>query len=166
MRVIVFSDTHDNYRAVKEVFRRNEDAPVFIFLGDGERDIERMRKAYPDKKILTVAGNIDYTSSSPDHDVFTAGDVKIFFTHGHNWGVKYSVERVFYKAKEIGAQVALFAHTHTRFYEYYDGVHILNPGSAALPRDGKGPCYAFVDITPGGIMCSFVELGPNAPKNT
>ena len=39
--------------------------------------------------------------------------IKIFFTHGHKWGVKYSTDRLFYKAKEIGAQIALFGHTHT-----------------------------------------------------
>ena len=158
MRIIVFADSHGNYRAVKEIFARNEDAPVFIFLGDGETDLDRMRKAYPDKTILNVAGNCDYSSSAPDFGVYDAEGTKVFFTHGHNWSVKYTVERVFYKAKEVDAQIALFAHTHTRFYEYYDGVHILNPGSAALPRDGRRPCYAFIDITPRGILCSHVEL--------
>ena len=158
MRIIVFADTHGNTRAVREVFERNEDAPVFIFLGDGERDLERVRLGYSDKTILSVAGNCDYTSNSPDFGIFDAEGVKILYTHGHNWGVKYTVERVFYKAKEVDASIALFAHTHTRFYEYYDGLHILNPGSAALPRDGKKPCYAYIDITPRGIMCSHVEL--------
>ena len=158
MRIIVFADSHGNSSSVKEIFRRNEDAPAFIFLGDGEHDLDRMRKAYPDKVILNVAGNCDYSSSAPDFGTFDADGVRLFFTHGHNWGVKYTVERVFYKAKECDAQIALFAHTHTRFYEYFDGVHILNPGSAALPRDGKRPCYAFIDITPWGIMCSHVEL--------
>ena len=158
MRLIVFADTHGDKRAVKEVFTRNEDAPVFIFLGDGEQDIERMRLAYPDKTILSVGGNCDYTSTSPDFGVFDAEGTKVFYTHGHNWGVKYTVERVFYKAKECDARIALCAHTPTRFYEYFDGVHLLNPGSAALPRDGQRPCYAFVDITQRGIMCSHVEL--------
>ena len=158
MRVIAFADTHGNMRAMREIFMRNEDAQVFIFLGDGESDLERMRKSYPDKTILSVAGNCDCSSTSPDHDSFVVGDVKILFTHGHNWGVKYSIDRVFYRAKEIGAKVALFAHTHQRFYEYYEDVHILNPGSAAFPRDGKPACYAFIDITPKGIMCSHVDL--------
>ena len=158
MRIIAFADTHGNTRAAREMFARNEDAPVFIFLGDGKKDIERMRKAYPDKTILSVKGNCDYSSQSPDFGVFDAEGVKIFYTHGHEWGVKYTIERIFYKAKEVDADIALYAHTHSRLYEYYDGVHILNPGSAALPRDGKRPSYAFIDITPGGIMCSHVDL--------
>lgn len=158
MRIIVFSDTHGNSHAVREVFRRNEDAPVFIFLGDGEHDLDRMRKAYPEKEILSVKGNCDYSSESPDFDFFQAKGVRIFFTHGHNWGVRYSPYKIFYKAKEMGAQIALFGHTHCRFLEYSDGLYILNPGSAALPRDGHLPSYAFIDLTPNGIMCSHVDL--------
>ncbi|MBR6044809.1 MAG: metallophosphoesterase [Ruminococcus sp.] len=158
MRIIVFADTHGFTRAVKDIFERNEDAPVFIFLGDGEQDLARMRRSYPEKTILSVAGNCDYSSESPENAVYNAGGVKLFFTHGHNWGVKYSADRLFYKAKEIDADIALFAHTHKRYYEYSEEVHILNPGSAAYPRDGKPPCYAFIDITSKGIFCAHVDL--------
>ena len=159
MRIIVFADTHEDRRSMREVFRRNEDtAQVFIFLGDGVSHLNKMRIAYPDKTIYSVPGNCDDPSTGPDFDIKQIGDVKVLFTHGHNWGVKYSVERVFYKAKEVGADIALFAHTHKRFYEYVEGVHILNPGSAAFPRDGKKPCYAFIDVTPNGIMCAHVDL--------
>ena len=159
MRIIVLADTHGSYRRMKEVFLKNEDADAFIFLGDGEDDLKRIRLAYPDKPVMSVKGNCDYTSSLPTEGVFEAEGVKIFFTHGHTWGVKYSLDRIFYKAKETGARAALYAHTHVRFYEYVDGVHILNPGSAALPRDGKGPGYAYIDITEkGDIFCSHVDL--------
>lgn len=154
----MFSDTHGNSHAVKEIFRRNEDASVFVFLGDGEHDLDRMRKAYPEKEILTVKGNCDYSSESPDFDVFEAQGTRVFFTHGHNWGVRYSADRVFYKARETGARIALFGHTHCRYLEYIEGVYLLNPGSAAIPRDGKRPSYAYIDMTPKGIMCSHVDL--------
>lgn len=158
MRIIVFSDTHGNSRCMREIFERNEDADAFIFLGDGERELDTLRKCYPDKTILNVAGNCDYGSMTLDNDIFIADGVKILFTHGHNWGVKFSTDRLFYKAKEIGAEIVLFGHTHCRFYQYDEGVHILNPGSAGCPRDGKPQSYAFIDITKSGIMCSHVDL--------
>ena len=40
MRIIVFSDTHGNYSAMHKIFKRNGDADLFIFLGDGERDLD------------------------------------------------------------------------------------------------------------------------------
>ena len=159
MRLIVFSDTHGNVRNMREIFRRCEDsADIFIFLGDGERDLDRIRVCYPDKTIVSAAGNCDYASTAPDNDIFIARSTQIFFTHGHNWGVKRSADRLFFKAREIGADVVLFGHTHCRYYGYGDGVHILNPGSAGCPRDGKPPSYAYIDITDSGIFCSHVDL--------
>lgn len=159
MRVIALSDTHGNFRNMREIFRRcGNSADAFIFLGDGERDLDRIRACCPGKTILNVAGNCDYGSMTPDNDIFNAGPAKIFFTHGHNWGVKSSVDRLFYKAKEIGADIVLFGHTHCRYYEYCEGIHILNPGSAGCPRDGMPPSYAFIDITDSGIFCSHVDL--------
>ncbi|MGN0633117.1 MAG: metallophosphoesterase family protein [Oscillospiraceae bacterium] len=158
MRLIVFSDTHGNFRAAREVVERNQDVYTFIFLGDGESEIDKLRIVYPEKMILNVAGNCDYNSFTPDSDLYNAGKVKVLFTHGHRFGVKYGSEQLVAKAKEIGATVALFGHTHERYYQYIDGVHVLNPGSVSCPRDGRSPSYAFVDITPTGIMCSHVDL--------
>lgn len=160
MRIIVFSDTHGDYAAIYKIFKSNSDARLFIFLGDGERDLDRLRVQYPDKKILSVSGNCDYTSLTPENDIYcTKNGIRIFFTHGHNWGVKYSCDRLFYKARDVFAQIVLFGHTHCRYYAYEDGIHILNPGSAGQPRDGKPACYAYIDITDdGGIFCSHVDL--------
>lgn len=49
MRIIVFSDTHGNYSAMHKIFKRNGDADLFIFLGDGERDLDSLRVQYLDK---------------------------------------------------------------------------------------------------------------------
>lgn len=158
MRIIVFSDTHGNFSAMLEIFKRNEDADAFIFLGDGERELDKIRALYPDKKIMNVAGNCDYGSMTPDFDIFMANGRKILFTHGHTIGVKYSLDRLVYKAREIQADIVLFGHTHCRYCGYEDGLHILNPGSASLPRDFKPKGYAFIDIVDSGIMCSHVDL--------
>ncbi len=158
MRIVVFSDTHGNFSSMKRVFERNEDVNTFIFLGDGELELDKIRMSYPDKKILNVAGNCDMASMSLENDIFIAGDVKIFFTHGHNIGVKVSTDKLYYKAKEVGVNIALFGHTHCRYYEYADGIHLLNPGSAGLPRDGKPKSYAYIDITKAGIVCNHVNL--------
>ena len=158
MRIIVYSDTHGKFSAHAEILKRNEDADAFIFLGDGEREFEKIKSLYPNKTMVNVAGNCDSGSMSLCSDIFMAGDTKILFTHGHIFGVKYSLNRLVYKAEEIGAKIALFGHTHQRFYAYENGIHILNPGSAAGPRDFKGPSYAFIDILDSGIICNHVDL--------
>lgn len=158
LRIIVYSDTHGSFSAHAEIFRRNENADAFIFLGDGERELDKIKALYPDKTVVNVAGNCDYCSTSLQTDIFMAKNIKILFSHGHTFGVKYSLDRIYYKAKEIGAKIVLFGHTHCRYYSYEDGVHILNPGSASCPRDGKPKSYAFIDVTDSGIMCSHVDL--------
>ena len=159
MRIIVFSDTHGNFSAMHKIFKRNGDADLFIFLGDGESELEKLRIQYIDKKIINVSGNCDACSPTPESKIYTTSDgIKIFFTHGHKWSVKYRTDKIFYKAKEEMAQIALFGHTHCRYYSYQDGVHILNPGSAGCPRDGQPACYAFIDIVNDGIFCSHVNL--------
>ncbi|MFA5658137.1 MAG: metallophosphoesterase [Oscillospiraceae bacterium] len=158
MRIIAVSDSHRNFDALERVFRRNPDADMFIFLGDGERDIEYVASLYPEKQVLAVCGNCDYNSTLPPVRTVSVGDRKILFLHGHSHGVKYSHDGILKLGKENGASVVLFGHTHQRFYRYEDGIHILNPGSVSLPRDGKKPSYAFVDITPAGIVCNHVDV--------
>lgn len=157
MRIIVFSDTHNSSGSMKKIFERNQDVSVFIFLGDGERELNEMRSLYPDKKILNVRGNCDF-SDSPLMGTYSYKNIKILFTHGHRYNVKYSTDYLYYLALENNAHIVCFGHSHCRFYNYSDGVHILNPGSGSQPRDGKPPSYAFIDITDAGIMCSYVDL--------
>ena len=135
MRIIVFSDTHGNYSAMHKIFKRNGDADLFIFLGDGERDLDSLRVQYLDKKIVNVSGNCDFASLTPENDIYMTDDgIKIFFTHGHKWGVKYSTDRLFYKAKEIGAQIALFGHTHCRGLKCGYPPHRRSSGSVCVRK--------------------------------
>ena len=83
VRIIVYSDTHGSFSAHAEIFQRNQNADAFIFLGDGERELDKIRALYPEKTILNVAGNCDYGSMTPSVDIFMANGVKILFTHGH-----------------------------------------------------------------------------------
>lgn len=49
-----------------KIFKRNGDADLFIFLGDGERDLDSLRVQYLDKKIVNVSGNCDFASLTPE----------------------------------------------------------------------------------------------------
>ncbi len=54
--------------------------------------------------------------------------------------------------------IVLHGHTHVRRNEYRNGVYLMNPGSAAQPRDGMPPSYAYIDYEKGGIFISHVSL--------
>ncbi len=158
MRIIVFSDTHGNISAAKKIFETNSNiCDHYIFLGDGLKELELMKLLFPDKKIFCVSGNCDEPVCPPS-DVIEIFKTKIFITHGHTLNVKESHDTLIKNAKEANAQIALYGHTHKRYYKYEHGLHILNPGSASQPKDELPPCYAFIDISPYGISCALVDL--------
>lgn len=158
LRIIVFSDTHRNFDAMLKIFERNMNAELFIFLGDGERELVDIKCMFPQKRILSVAGNCDFASIAQRIGITVENDRKIVFLHGHSHGVKSGTERIVNLAREYNADILLFGHTHQRYYSYEDGLHILNPGSAGNPRDGKKPSYSFIDITSAGIVCNHVDV--------
>ena len=159
MRIIVFSDSHGSYAALKHIVSNNLSADIFIHLGDGERELDRIVTEYPDKNFHHVKGNCDYASFSDSVlMLFLGGNHKLFATHGHTMGVKYSTDKIVETARANGADIVLFGHTHASCRSYCDGLYILNPGSCSCPRDGKPPSYGFIDVTDSGIFTAIVTL--------
>ena len=49
--------------------------------------------------------------------------------HGHKYGVKYGYNSIYYRGKEVRADIVLFGHSHLPIIEEYDGLTLMNPGS-------------------------------------
>ena len=159
MRIIAFSDSHRHYQNVSKLFDQTQlTTDLYIFLGDGEGDLDNMQFLYPDKKILTVAGNCDYNSMEPFVGTIEVAGKRIIYTHGHLQHVGLGMDGLKKLAKDNGADVVLFGHTHVRRCEYEDGIYYINPGSLGKPRDGLPPSYAAIDIIPAGVLCTHAEL--------
>lgn len=158
MRILVASDTHRRWAALERALRSQPTAEAVIFLGDGEYDVDMVRYVFPEKSIHMVCGNCDFGSSLPACDTLSIGGHTIFFTHGHMYGVKGGTGALEKSAREHGADICLFGHTHVAMTAYHDGLYIMNPGSLGSPRSGNTPSYGIIDITPGGIMTIICEL--------
>lgn len=152
MRILVFSDSHGTTHNMREAMQLHKNADAVIFLGDGERDFSYLTGMQEIKNTVCVSGNCDFYSQLNDNEIFTAGAVKIFCTHGHNEGVKYGTDTLINKALALGARIALYGHTHEPVTDYVDGLHIMNPGSI---RSGD---YGIIDITPAGIVCLNMKI--------
>lgn len=152
MRLMVFSDSHgDTYRMIKAV-ELHPEAQHIIFLGDGEYDVEQVQAYFKDRSFILVRGNCDFGSSLPAYECRTFNSKKVYMTHGYAEGVKYSLDRLIYRALEMKADIVLYGHTHCAQSFYEDGLHVMNPGSI---RDGY---YGLIDITPQGIMMNCARL--------
>ena len=113
MRIIVTSDSHRTKRFLYEIIENHlDDADLFINLGDGEDDVDDALLLYPQIKIERVAGNCDFGSVLPLYKTITCNGKKIFFTHGHIFGVKHGYDEIIQKAKNEDANICLFGHTH------------------------------------------------------
>ena len=150
MRILVVSDTHGNDAGLRRALLAQPKAEVVIHLGDGEEEVQRARGSFPEKMFLQVRGNCDWGSSLPVVGEYTVDGVKVFYTHGHLYGVKSGFYTLECAAREKKAQVALFGHTHVR--ELTRGVGaaaaVFNPGSL---RDGGS--YGVITVTDG--QCEF-----------
>ena len=152
MRILVFSDSHGNSRCMSEALYSNPNAEMIIHLGDGERDLNDIGDAVAGRKIIQICGNCDLYSLLPTNELVTADGVKIFCTHGFAEQVKSGNSVLISKAKEAGARIALYGHTHKAVTDYRDGLYIMNPGSI---RSGD---YGAIDITEKGIYLSLLEV--------
>ena len=159
MRLLVISDTHGRSALIDRVLRLESGAKEVFFLGDVVRDIEDTVFEYTDRNFHIVRGNCDYFCDYPVFDVvdYKAEGACVYFTHGHNHFVKSGTEDILKAAKSVGANIALYGHTHIANIEYRDGVYIINSGSLALPRDGAAS-YAVIDITKAGILPAIKKL--------
>ncbi len=153
--ILVLSDTHSN-RAVFETLWPKMDEANFIFhLGDTSSDGAKIRQKYPDKTYL-LNGNCDGVFPLGEDEItLKIEDVTLFACHGHKWGVKSSNSRLAKKAKDEGASLALYGHTHKAKEEQIDGVTCFNPGN--LTRYGD-KSYGYIVIAGDKFTTKVVPL--------
>lgn len=158
MRVVVISDTHKNFFILRQIVEKHlKEAAMFLILGDSEKELDDLLGIYPNLPYRYVRGNCDLASFSPIADVADVDSVRIFMTHGHHYDVKSGLDRLIQAAKEENCTVALYGHTHVKVTKYQEGIHIMNPGSPAEPRDGQAS-YGIIDIQDGKVFTFTVNL--------
>lgn len=153
MKIIIFSDSHGSSKNLKKVIDKTlSTTDLYIHLGDGINEFNILRENYPEKGFISVRGNCDtFSSCETDETVINFEGYRVLITHGH----KYANIKGIAKARD--ADVVLSGHTHKRYYEHDNGLHIFNPGSISRPRDGKSPSYGVMEIR-NGILFSHGEV--------
>lgn len=144
MIIAVMSDTHMSKGNIKKACDSLKEVDTIIHLGDNVQDVDEIKKYY-DGQIINISGNCDFCKI-PSEKTFILGDKKFFITHGHKYGVKYDTFKLEYKAKEIGADIVLFGHTHVPYVSLEDGIWYVNPGSVSYSRSGSNS-FAYVEIS-------------------
>ena len=158
MKIIVVSDSHGRIQPLERIITEIY-ADIYIHLGDGERELDDICRVHPDKQVYHIKGNCDIGSISPDELLISPDDRNVILAvHGHNHGVKHSLEPLKAQALKSGANILLFGHTHARYSEYDNGLYVLNPGSVSKPRDGKRQSFGIIELMPQGVITNIVDI--------
>ena len=143
MQVLIVADVHGNDGALFTALADCPQARVVFCLGDGLREYEAAQMNERGRDFCIVRGNCDFASG--DVSATAVRDIeghRVLCMHGHLHGVKQSLLRAEYTAREQGADILLFGHTHVPYGKVHDGLYLCNPGS--LGYDGW---YAVAEIT-------------------
>ena len=158
MKLLICSDIHGDLDSIQKVLYayKNENADKILILGDllyhGPRN--DLPPTYAPKKviellnanrdnILTVKGNCDTEVDQmvlnfpilADYSVFYLDGLTVFATHGHHHNTQTPppLRR---------GDILLHGHTHVlKIEEFGEENTYINPGSAALPKEGNPRTY-------------------------
>lgn len=155
MLIAVVSDTHRENYCMDKVKKMISHADVLIHLGDNADDLDYIKEGF-NGETYGVRGNCDFARGAKDELVIELEGVKFLLTHGHEYGVKYGLTNLSYRAEEVGADVALFGHTHIPCNEDIGGIILFNPGSASYPRIGKHS-VGFIEIDKKGDIIPYFK---------
>ena len=157
--LIVLSDTHGNAADVTALYDLFAEADYVVHLGDGAGDIAEAKRKFGNK-VISVSGNCDFFRGETER-VFDVEGVRFFACHGHTCGVKSGLDRLFCRAAEAGAAVALYGHTHEARIERIGGVLTVNPGT--LKRLAPMRSFAYIAVH-GDKVTATINDKRFAPK--
>jgi hypothetical protein len=155
MKMIVISDTHHDFYALRKILPVINSCDYLVHLGDCNDDIDKIRGEITTKNVICVRGNCDYVTKYPIFSVVEIENAKFFFTHGHAYRVDDDLIDLTFAAEETGCKYAFYGHTHIAATDYYRGVTIINPGSLSRPRAG-GASYCIVEGSNGNFFTNII----------
>lgn len=143
-KLIILSDTHGKKDGLQLLLPKIAENDYVIHLGDGVRETLDLLDEYPDKTYF-CAGNCDFAPHFPIDGVLEVENVRIFYCHGHTYGVKSGLGALIKAAKRNDCQVVLYGHTHNARIDEIDGVTLICPGSLQRAA-GQGGSYCYLVI--------------------
>jgi len=151
MNVLIISDTHGDDSGLAQILRTEgtNRFDVLIHAGDSEGAdsfYEYWARTHAPGGFHVVSGN-DYESMAPGEQVFPVDRYTVFLTHGHRFSIYTGTDLLAAAAKQHGAQIAVFGHTHEPLIRETPGLLLLNPGSLSRPRqEGHRRSYILLKI--------------------
>lgn len=149
MKILVVSDTHNKHENLEMAIEELHPDRIF-HLGDGE-GCEDYVEAVAQCPVEIVRGNCDFASDLPAEVVMRVGSHVVMLTHGHYYQVNYGTQVLCEAARDKGADVVFYGHTHVPEISQHEDVLVINPGSISYPRqEGRNASYVVLDVDKNG----------------
>ncbi len=160
----ILSDTH--LREADERLERLLQGPlapaeVLVHAGDhtGPAVVDHLEFVDP-RPYYGVAGNMDgpeVRARLPQHRVFELAGCRIGLVHG--WGAPFGLSRRVLQVFPDRPDLVVFGHSHQPTELEYQGVRLVNPGSACDRRWSSRCTVALVELRAGRVgSVRFVEV--------
>lgn len=155
MKILIVSDSHGLTEELKEITEKHaEEVDLQIHCGDSELSANDSCL----NGFAVVRGNCDYEKKFPEELVEDVDNFRVFITHGHRYSVKSTLMNLSYRAKELGANIVCFGHSHYLGAEMIEDVLFINPGSIRLPRGRKEKTYVILDVLEEHLILRVYDL--------
>lgn len=156
MKLIIASDSHTDTKSLALIRDRHlHEAHLFIHCGDSQLPANHPALTY----YLSVSGNCDFDSDYLNERIIPlTDDDRLLVTHGHLYDVKYSLQRLYYKARELEATIVCYGHSHCIGAQLIDDILFINPGSVLFPRNTKEQTYALLTLTDKALEVTFLDV--------
>lgn len=154
MKILVFSDSHGVVRYMQAAIDAQRPDRVF-HLGDMMRDAMALHYAVPDLPMDGVCGNCDGWGAQSEELLLDLCGHRVMLTHGHLYHVKSGLALAERTAREKGAEVLLFGHTHQPLVDRQGALWIMNPGSI---RGWGMTTYGVLTLDREGIDCRIAVV--------
>lgn len=162
MKLMFASDIHGSAYWAEKVLERfeEEQADYLVLLGDilyhGPRNplpkeynpqaVIQLLNSIKDK-IIAIRGNCDSEVDQmvlefpimADYNIIPLNNRKLMASHGHLYHDKQLPSSL------VEGDIFIFGHIHIPVLEQKDGVYILNPGSATLPKENHPNSYGILE---------------------
>lgn len=142
MKLLIVSDSHGLTEELAAIKERHQDCAIMIHCGDSE--LEPNHSAM--KGFTAVRGNCDFFGEFSEEIISLADGLKVLTVHGHLHGVKSSLMNLSYHAREKGAGIVCFGHSHQLGAEMIDDILFINPGSIRMPRGRQERTYVTLTV--------------------
>ncbi len=153
MKLILLSDSHGRLGNICKMLEATT-ADVYLHAGDHASDSEYIKQE-TGKTVHAVNGNCDQPFLYPTETLLHLAGHTILLVHGHLLGVKNNTQNLLERANSLGADIAVYGHTHIAEIATLNNILVLNPGSISLPKGSTHPTYIELDIggnTPQAVI--------------